>query len=456
SLLVAGWPELVNKTLPWEPYLVIDGLTRVFWPYATLIAGVLLNFSRRYMAGNHRMGFFYLNTVLFLGSVLVLSATNHLLVLLGAWVAMGVFMSRLIGHKSDWPQALAAGKLAQKYFLTSSLYVAVAVLALYTNTGNLRITAVLNRLPALPPQAWYLVVVGLLVGAVIQSSLFPVQNWLMSSMTAPTPASALMHAGFVNVGGILLSRFAPVFTTESIIMIAITLIGATSAVMGKIWKMVQTAIKRQLACSTIAQMGFMLVQCGLGYFTAAVTHLILHGFYKGYLFLNSGNAIHRKSPHPTSQREPTPLRYFIGIITSALAAGIFMGLTGKGLHANSGIVLVFIVVLTVIHGTREIVNRIPLPRIVRYVVFPLLVAGGATVYSLIFNGVTALMSDLPAVVSPTPFTWYHGLVMLTFTVVYIAVETWSFERFEALYVYVLNASQPHHETIVSSKEEYHV
>jgi NAD(P)H-quinone oxidoreductase subunit 5 len=298
--------------------------------------------------------------------------------------------------------------------------------------------------------------VGFLMGAIIQSSLFPLQNWLMSSMTAPTPASALMHAGFVNAGGILLSRFAPVFTVDLSFMLILTLIGASSAIMGKVWKMVQTAIKRQLACSTIAQMGFMLVQCGLGYFSAAVTHLILHGFYKGYLFLNSGNAVHRESPYPHSRIEGTVTRWLVGLATAVMGAGIFVGLTGKGLAFNSGLFLVFIVVLTILHAGREIVNRAPLPALVRHVLFPVVVAVGATVYSLIFVGITSLMGDVPSVLSPTPFTWVHGLVVVAFTAVYLFIETRAFEHFDWLYVRVLNASQPHPETIVSSKEEYHV
>ena len=106
-------------------------------------------------------------------------------------------------------------------------------------------------------------------------------------MTSPTPASALMHAGFVNGSGILLTLFAAlIFASNTMDLLFI--IGGLTAVIAQFTKLLQVNVKQKLACSTIAQMGFMIMQCGLGYFNAAIAHLILHGFYKAYLFLSSG------------------------------------------------------------------------------------------------------------------------------------------------------------------------
>ncbi len=174
----------------------------------------------------------------------------------------------------------------------------------------------------------YVVVICILMAALIQSALFPVQNWLMSSMTAPTPASALMHAGFVNAGGILLTRFAPLMVELEIMMALTVVVGATSAVLGKIWKTVQPAFKRQLGCSTVGQMGFMILQCGLGFFTAALAHLILHGFYKAYLFLGYGEAVEHKTPHEKQASRDLPGLLVSGF-WSLVAGGIFVFLTGK-------------------------------------------------------------------------------------------------------------------------------
>lgn len=456
SLLVAVFPERANRLIALEPIVTVDGLARVIWPYVTFLTGLLLNFSKRYMAGNHRLGFFFLRCFLFLLSVMVLAATNQMLVFILAWLSMGWFMAGLIGHKIEWNQARAAGRLALQYFLAGTLYLSVGVLVLYHATGTVKISSSLQRLGQLAGGELYVVFVCLLVAAIVQSALFPVQDWLMSSMTAPTPASALMHAGFVNAGGILLTRFAGVFTHQTNLMLIIVAVGALSALMGKIWKMVQTAIKRQLGCSTIAQMGFMLLQCGLGFFSAAISHLILHGFYKGYLFLSSGTAIEDTSPQSGSQETSGLIRNTVSLVTGLIGGAVFVLMTGKGLKFNSGLFLAFIVVLTILHGTRDIVNRESIPATVRHGVFPVVALVGTVIYSAVFNLVTTMLKDLPLVVAPTPFSWVHAVIGLSFLGLWLAMETNLLQKSSRLYVYILNASQPHPATVLSSKEEYHV
>lgn len=456
SLVVAARPDLTNATLAAEPFLEVTGLTRVMWPYATLITGVVLNFSRRYMAGNHRLGFFFYRCLFFLLSVMLLSATDYIPLFLLSWLAMGWFMAELIGHKIDWPQARAAGRLALQYFLAGTLYLSVGILVLFARTNSYEISVSLERLHLLSTPEITVVTTCVFLAAIIQSALFPVQNWLMSSMTAPTPASALMHAGFVNAGGILLTKFSPLLTFSTNTMLILAGVGTVSAIMGKIWKMVQTAVKRELGCSTIGQMGFMLLQCGLGYFSAAVTHLMLHGFYKGYLFLSSGSSIEQKSPKKSARTTWGPGRILYSLLTGFAAAALFVWITGKGTHFNSGLVLVFIIVFTLLHSSHEITSRMQLSHPAFFILFPLVVFVSTATYALIFNGVTGLMYDLPNIVAPTPFSWIHALIIAAFTGTWLAVELRILQRSRRLYVSVLNASQPHPATIVSSKEEYHV
>jgi len=448
SLPVVFFPTQLNRMLSIEPYLVVTGLTRVTWPYVTVLTGIVLNFSKRYMSGNHRIGYFFLRCVFFLCSVMVLTATNHFVVFLAAWLSMGWFMSRLIAHKIDWPQARAAGHMAFRYFLAGTLFLSIGFFVSYEATNSLLIPELMNRLNTLSSVQF--------TGALIQSALFPVQSWLMSSMTAPTPASALMHAGFVNAGGVLLTKFAPLFTFKLTPMLIICTVGALSAITGKIWKMVQTAVKRQLGCSTIAQMGFMILQCGLGYFSAAISHLILHGFYKGYLFLNSGNAVEQTHPGSGSDDSSGMMRNLVSLGTGLVGGGIFIAITGKGLQLNSGLFLVFVVVLTLLHGSREILNEISVSGWFRHTVFPAVALSMTVIYSFVFNGITWMMSDLPKVVSPTAFTYLHILILAGFLGSWIFVEAKWYRRFDRLYVHTLNASQPDPNTVLSSKEEYHV
>lgn len=455
GLMAALFPHQTDQVLSMAPYLTIDGLTRIIWPYASLITGIILRFSNRYMAGNKRIGHFYLRCVLFLLAVMVLSATDHLLLFWGSWCLMGLQMAGLIGHQKEWPPARAAGHFALRYFLAGAALVGAGVLTLYVQTGTMGITESLTAVNHLDAWTVPAVFACLFLAAIIQSALFPFQDWLMSSMTAPTPASALMHAGFVNAGGVLLTRFAWLFANELHFMLLLVGIGALSAFLGKTWKSVQTAVKGQLGCSTVAQMGFMILQCGLGYFTAAITHLILHGFYKGYLFLSSGAAIKQTVPEE-KDRSTSPGLLLEAAVTAVLCAGVFMLITGKGKAMNSGLILTAVVVFAVVHGCREFVDRLRRTSWFRYVLFPAISVVSTAVYSWMYVGVTSMMSDVPFANAPTPFHWIHGVMLGVFLGAYLVMVTGVHRSFPRLYVSVLNASQPNPDTIVSYRDEYHV
>jgi len=127
-----------------------------------------------------------------------------------------------------------------------------------------------------------------------QSAIWPFHTWLISSLNSPTPVSAIMHAGLINGGGFLLTRFAGLFVQSTGMLQVIFFLGLLTALIGTLWKLMQHDIKRMLACSTMGQMGFMIAQCGLGLFPAAIAHLCWHGLFKAYLFLSSGSAAHEK------------------------------------------------------------------------------------------------------------------------------------------------------------------
>lgn len=453
GLVIAIRPD-IGSWMEVKPYIAINGLTRVVWLYSSLITLVVLRFSRRYMHGHHRMGTFFLRCTVFLLAVFGLAATDHMVLLLVSWLMMGWQMASLIGHKAAWPQAQSAGRLARTYFLIGSVFLAGALVVLYRSSGTLAISSSLAAVGQFQPWKIYLIFAAIFLSVMIQSALYPVQGWLMSSMTAPTPASTLMHAGFVNAGGLLLTVFSPLFADRLPLMLLLVVVGGLSAIMGQVWKMVQSIVKRQLACSTVAQMGFMLLQCGLGFFSAAVTHLLLHGFYKGYLFLNVGSSI--KQVHPDQQQDgqwsfPSLVEMFV---TAVLAGGVFVVLTGKGTSWNSGMFLTFMVVLTVIHGCKEFwdqhVSNAP-----RYL-FSVVAVLTTGIYSLVYLGITTMMSGVPMVTSPTSLTPIHLFLMGVFVGAYLLIEFKFYQNIPWLYVYVLNASQPHSDTILASREEYNV
>ena len=133
----------------------------------------------------------------------------------------------------------------------------------------------------------------LFVGAMSKSAQFPLHIWLPRSLYAPTPVHALLHAGIINAGGFLINRLAPLFGLSSTTLHVAFVVGTLTAVLGATMMLAQNDIKKTLGFSTIGQMGYMIMECGLGAFSLAVFHLIAHGLFKATVFLNCGNVIHK-------------------------------------------------------------------------------------------------------------------------------------------------------------------
>ncbi len=445
----AGW-EL--STL-----LRIDGLTAVMWVVVTFFSGIVHSYSRRYMAGDRDIERFFGRVFGFTLAVVTMTAANHVALFVAAWLAMGLLMAGLIGHVRDWPQARAAGRLARRSFLASTLLLAGAAALLVRATGATTLTGIHAGLESVPQTVGFVAAGGIVLAALIQSALFPFHNWLLSSMTAPTPASALMHAGFVNAGGILLTRFAPLLADELVLMSVVALAGAFSALLGQAMLLVQTDVKRELGSSTVAQMGFMILQCGLGFFAAAIAHLIIHGFYKAYLFLSSGASVEQTVPEGGERTQLGFPGVAISLLT-AVGGGVLFGvLTGKatGFELNSGTVLTLVVVLTTLTAARDILRRSTLSASVRFLSVPLVVLTAIGGYALLFNAVSTMLSDVPMTHVSTEMTIAHYLVVALFVGAYLVAELGWHRSSERLYVALLNVSQPDPDTVLTTTEDYH-
>jgi NADH-quinone oxidoreductase subunit L len=139
----------------------------------------------------------------------------------------------------------------------------------------------------------------LFIGGMSKSAQVPIHFWLPRSLYAPTPVHALLHAGIINAGGFLINRLAPLFGLSSTTLHVAFVVGTMTAILGASMMLAQNDIKKTLGFSTIGQMGYMIMECGLGAFSLAVFHLIAHGLFKATVFLNCGNVIHkaRQEPH---------------------------------------------------------------------------------------------------------------------------------------------------------------
>ena len=185
------------------------------------------------------------------------------------------------------------------------------------------------------------------LAAMLKTAQFPTHGWLTEVMEAPTPVSALLHAGVINAGGFLLIRFADVMLLAPGVLAALALIGGFTAIFASLVMLTQPAVKTALAWSTVAQMGFMLLECGLALFPLALLHLWAHSLYKAHAFLAAGGAVDALA----SQRRPGPVavpapgavvRAFVAALTIYGLVGLLFGFTHKSPQSNAlGAILVF-------------------------------------------------------------------------------------------------------------------
>lgn len=375
---------------------------------------------------------------------------QHILLLIFSWLIMGVLMAQLIGIDKDWGEAREAAKFTQKYFLAGAgfLLVGLIPLALYSGQYTVRgIAAVVDEVPFYLLQFSAICVIG---AAIVQSAIYPFHRWLLSAMTAPTPASALMHAGFVNGAGILLALFSSLLLASNTMNI-LFVVGGFTAIIAQFAKLLQVNVKQKLGCSTIAQMGFMIMQCGLGYYNSAVAHLILHGFYKAYLFLSSGEEIKQTKPEQPRPISIQPMQALFVVLFGGLGAFLFAYWTGKGLMLNSGLLLTIIVAITIGQATYNIVKEKSLSALQKIIVSPLLFIAGIGIYALMYNGVSILMGNMPKVSQALPLTAVQIIFGVIFLIGFFIMKLGAYKKFPWVYVKLMNLSQPNIKSVLMYK-----
>jgi NAD(P)H-quinone oxidoreductase subunit 5 len=432
--------------------LKINGFTVLIWTMVTFFSALISNYSKNYLKGFEYHTKFSILALGFTVSIMVFVMANHVAILLTTWFLMGVFMSQLIGVDSRWGEAREASKFALRYFAAGSFFLSAGVLLLAFTIGDFTLSGILAKVDSLPQNITLLAGLCIITAAIIQSAIYPFHRWLLSAMTAPTPASALMHAGFVNGSGILLTLFSTVlFASNTLIILFV--IGGLTAIIAQFAKLLQVNVKQKLACSTIAQMGFMIMQCGLGFFNAAVVHLILHGFYKAHLFLSAGEEVGYAKPSKPVEVKIKPLQAVIVLFFGVLGAFIFAYLTGKGTEMNSGIFLTLVVAITVGQVTYNIIKEKSLSLVQKIVVPPLVFLAGIVTYALMYKAVTELMHDMPMSDVPLSLSWIQIVFGVVFLVGFFIMKLGIYRKYPSLYVKLLNSTQPSKRTVLMFKSK---
>ncbi|PTX43726.1 NAD(P)H-quinone oxidoreductase subunit 5 [Christiangramia gaetbulicola] len=428
----------------------INGFTILIWLTVSFFSAVVSTYSGNYLKGFAYHQRFNWLSLGFTCSVMLLVASEHILLLILSWWSMGLFMSRLIGVNLKWGEARQASNYTQRFFSAGSVFLSLGILLLAFQSEIFTLSELAKEVGSMPGYIVLLSGLCIITAAVIQSAIYPFHRWLLSAMTAPTPASALMHAGFVNGSGILLALFVSLIFASNTLNI-LFIIGGLTAIIAQFTKLIQVNVKQKLACSTIAQMGFMLMQCGLGFFNAAVAHLILHGFYKAYLFLSAGEEVRYSQPSDQPKIRIKPLQTLVVLLYSVAGAILFALITGKGTKLDSGIFLTLIVAITVGQATYNIVKERSLSNIQKIVAPPVIFACGIGMYGLMYNGVSHIMSDMPLVNAATPLSGIQVAFGIIFLVGFFMMKLGAYLKISWLYVKLLNASQAYKKSVLMYK-----
>jgi len=285
--LGTGWGLLLFDPLSALMALVVSGISLIVHLY-----------SRRYMAEEAGYGRFFVLLDLMTAALLVMVAAGDLITLLIAWHLIGVLLYLLLGQDTRSRSAYRYAFWTLLTYRIGDLPMVLAAALLYGAYGTWSLPEIFAALSANPDAHSFLgmplpqVVAALIaLSAFARSAQFFTHTWLPYTMSGPTPVSALMHAGIVNAGGFLINRFAPVFVHSGDVLHGVFLVGLVTAVIGSVLMLTQHDIKKALGYSTMGQMGFMIMECGVGAFSLAVYHLIAHGVFKGTLFLSAGGVI---------------------------------------------------------------------------------------------------------------------------------------------------------------------
>ncbi len=333
--------------------LQVDQLTVVMLLVVSFVGMLIHIYSTGYMAheGGYYRFFSYLNLFMFFMLTLVLAA--NLIVMFVGWEGVGLCSYLLIGF---WFLKKSAADAGKKAFITTRIGdfgFTVGILLVFATFSSVDFQTIFKSVAANPVAEGTLTTICILLftGAIGKSAQLPLYVWLPDAMEGPTPVSALIHAAtMVTAGVYMVARMNPLFSRAPIAMLIVAIVGAVTAFYSATIGLMQTDIKKVLAYSTVSQLGYMFLACGVGAYAAGVFHLMTHAFFKGLLFLCAGSVIHAMGGEQDMMkmgglRKKIPITYWTMLIATLAIAGIpgFAGFFSKdeileaalsGPHAN--------------------------------------------------------------------------------------------------------------------------
>ena len=297
---IPGVAASVDDAIHLDWGILIDPLTIVLLGLITFVALGVQIYSLEYMKGDPRFGWYYAWQALFVAAMLTLALADNFLLLYIAWELVGLCSYLLIGFWFENPGPREAAKKAFVVTRIGDVGLLVGILLIWLNVGSFSMTDAFAAVEsgAMGSGTTTAVAILLLLGAMGKSAQFPFHVWLPDAMEGPTPVSALIHAATMVIAGVyLVARAFPIFSASPEALMVIASVGMVTALGAATIALVSTDLKRILAYSTVSHLGLMMLSLGALGWTAAVFHLMAHGFAKALLFLGAGSVMHGVGAH---------------------------------------------------------------------------------------------------------------------------------------------------------------
>ena len=309
------WPSNPESSSVLKIGMWVDRLTAIMMVLITSVSTVIHVYSIRYLEGDPGYARFFALLSFMTFVILSLVSSPNLFMLFVFWQLLSWALYLTLAF--NFPNRPACQNAFKTFFVhrVGDVSFLFGIFLAYKYFGTLEF-ADLFKAAADQPQMISLfsgmldisavtaIALLIFVGAMAKSAQFPLHVWLPDTMDSPTPVSALMHAGIINAGGFLLNRLAPFYALSPNTLHIVFVIGVLTVLLGASMMLAQNDIKKMLGFSTMGQMGYMIMECGLGAFALAIFHLIAHGLFKASLFLGAGKGIHAAREEPKLPDSP--------------------------------------------------------------------------------------------------------------------------------------------------------
>ena len=407
----------------------IDSLSMTMMTMIAILGFVIIRFSVNYLDGDPRKNIFLGRLATTIASVEMLVLSGNLFQILAFWVITSVCLHYLLVFYRNRPQAVAA---ARKKFIVArlaDLSLLISFMLIYSLTGTGNLGEIFSQIQSNTIDNGQLTTASifLVIAAVLKSAQFPTHSWLIEVVETPTPVSALLHAGLLNAGPFLIVRMSLMMTESTAASLMLISIGGLTALFASIIYLTQSSIKVALGYSSIAHMGFSLLICGFGVYSAALLHVVAHSYYKAHSFLSSGSVIDGVRSHTiyVPKRSGNTYRVILSLIASGTVFLIVCQLFNIDLDQNFNLVATGAII--VLGLSQLVVSTIDTKGSINAIAYAIVASMLVTVSFFALEGGVSMVlgSQIPAENTPSNVIQAGAMIMLSLFTMAILIQLFS-------------------------------